>query len=92
MNLINAKANDYALKEKINQLTDVEQNIRNIAAHTMVKITDEDIRSKTGLTSSQIFEIIKALFIKSGANNKNDAWNTYNRMNEVLIKEVDDFR
>lgn len=92
VNLINAKANDYALKEKINQLTDVEQNIRNIAAHTMVKITDEDIRSKTGLTSSQIFEIIKALFIKSGANIKNDAWNTYNRMNEVLIKEVDDFR
>ena len=35
---------------------------------------------------------LKALFIKSGANIKNDTWNTYNRMNEVLIKEVDDFR
>lgn len=92
VNLINGKSDDYNLKEKINQLTDVEQNIRNIAAHSMVKITDDDIIKRTGLTSKQIFDIIKGLFVKAGINVKSDVWDTYNRMNEMLINEVDEFK
>ncbi len=92
VNLINGKSDDYNLKEKINQLTDVEQNIRNIAAHSMVKITDDDIIKRTGITSKQIFDIIKGLFVKAGINVKSDVWDTYNRMNEMLINEVDEFK
>ncbi len=67
----------------------MEKEIRNIAAHTITSVSDKDIVRKTGFTSKQIFEKIKYMFIKAGMNIKENDWNTYINMNDLIKKEID---
>ncbi len=87
--IINNLSSDDVLKMKISDMTDVEQNIRNIAAHTITTLSDEDIKQKVGKNAAQIFEMIKYFCVKAGMSIKEGAWNTYIDMNEYIINEIE---
>ncbi len=64
---------------------DVERQLRNKAAHTIISITDNIIKEYTGLSSEEIYKLLVKLFALCGyqLNEK-----SYDRMNEVLISEI----
>lgn len=83
--IISYKSNDLVLKQKINEIAAVEGNVRNVAAHEIVSVTDEWFVEKTGKNAREIFEIIKYLIGKAGINVKKEDWQSYDKMNEVMI-------
>ncbi len=87
--LISFKSSDSKLIKKAEEIVEVESNVRNMAAHEIVSVTDEWIRKETGKTSQQILEIIKYLLIKSGINVKDEYWNSYDKMNEDIEMYLD---
>lgn len=86
--LIKKYADDKVLIQKIEEIMNVEQAIRNLAAHEIVSVTEEWIKEKTGFSSKQIFEMIKFLIVKAGVKAKEDDWKSYDKMNEIIIDEI----
>lgn len=74
------------LKSCFKELRDnVEQGIRNIAAHTIVAVTDDEIKRKTGFCSEDIINKFRLIFQHSGFKIKEDIWNSYDKLNEKII-------
>ena len=84
---------DYAIpmarmEKTVENLRSVESNLRNLAAHQMISVTDISIRKETGFTGEQIMEMIKKSFIYAGMNIKKECWDSYDQMNEVLLSKI----
>ena len=84
---------DYAIpmarmEKTVENLRSVESNLRNLAAHQMISVTDISIRKETGFTGEQIMEMIKKAFIYAGMNIKKECWDSYDQMNEVLLSKI----
>lgn len=77
------------LKKLFKELRDnVEQGIRNIAAHTIVAVTDDEIKRKTGLHAEEIIEKFRQIFQNSGFKVTDEIWNSYDRLNEKIIQLI----
>lgn len=74
----------------VGALRHVEENVRNVAAHNMVSVTDEWIKRRTGYTSVEIIELIKKAFgyTTYNINPGSDLWDSYDRMNENVIQAI----
>ncbi len=90
--LISAKCRESRLCQKVKTITEIESQVRNIAAHEIVSVTDQWIREKTEGTASSawdIFKIIKQLTGYAGiAAEKSQAWDSYRIMNEKIIEAL----
>ena len=84
-----AKAEDINVINVVKNLRNVEQSVRNIAAHEIVSVTEDFIQKKTGeYTSKQIIDYIKEALGYAGINiNKND-YNSYKQMNEDIKSRI----
>lgn len=60
-----------------------EMSIRNLVAHDIAKISEEDIRSKTGIGSLNAMALIKKL-AKAVLGMKEDDFTSYDRLNERI--------
>ena len=76
------------LKDIMEDLRQVEIKVRNPVAHEIICIHDEDIRRKTGFYSSQIMDKIKKSFQYTGIKVKKEYWNSYDNMNNEIIKKI----
>lgn len=56
-------SSDTHLKQLMEDLRNVESNIRNLAAHEIVSVTDETIKNLTGFYGRDIMSKIKELLI-----------------------------
>ena len=79
---------DVNCKKTVENLRSVESELRNLAAHQMISVTDISIRKETGFTGEQIMEMIKKSFIYAGMNIKKECWDSYDQMNEVLLSKI----
>ncbi len=70
-------------------LVDVEQKIRNVAAHEIVSVTDEWIYKKTQSTPESILEKIQFLCDDLKINDAPENWDSYDKMNEYIIQMLD---
>lgn len=86
--LIKRFSPDKDLAEKIDSIMKIEQEVRNLAAHDIVSVTDEWIQRRTGFTPDQIFSIIKYLTVKAGLKVKASYWESYERMNQMILAEL----
>ena len=86
--LINKCSDDNVLKQKIMEIMDIEQAIRNLAAHEIVSVTEEWVKEKTGFSPRQIFELIKFLIVKAGVKVSKEDWESYDKMNEIIVSKV----
>ena len=73
-------------------LRKVEERVRNLAAHTMVSITEKKVEAESGFTSTQIMKKIKTLCRYAGLNIKAEKWNDYDKMNDVIIEKIENAR
>ncbi len=70
-------------------LRNVEEKVRNLAAHAMVSISDDEVRKRSGFTSIEIMSKIRKMCRYAGLNVKTDQWNDYDRMNNVIIEKIE---
>ncbi len=87
-NLIDATCREDEIKLKVGEIIEIEQNVRNQAAHEIVSVTDEWIKNKTGKNADEIFSIIKYLIGKCGFNIPGSAWNSYDNMNQKILEAL----
>jgi CRISPR type III-A/MTUBE-associated protein Csm6 len=87
--LIRCKSDDAVLKQKVQEISDAESNVRNMAAHEIVSVTNEWFKAKAGKSADEIFANIKYLITKSGINAKEKDWDSYNEMNNLIISLID---
>lgn len=81
---------DEKLKERITKIRDVEDKVRNMAAHEIVSVTDDKLKKilTTPMTINQIFNEIKALVIAAKIHISQEDWNSYDKMNEMIEQEL----
>lgn len=76
------------LQEKFSRLREVERNVRNLAAHEIVNISEDMIiNSGCGLNSKGIVAIIKDIIIKLfGSEIKTEVFDIYEKINQLIEK------
>lgn len=84
----NLCANDTALLGIVEPLRTVEREVRNLAAHQMVSINDEMIKSKTGLTALETCNLLKKAIGFCGQPIAKEQWDAYDTMNEFIISKI----
>ncbi|MBQ9542713.1 hypothetical protein [Ruminococcus sp.] len=84
--LIVNTATDPAAKLIVDDLRNkVEKRLRNKAAHTIISITDDTVKSYTGMSSGEIFDKLTELLALCGYRLNEDL---YDKMNDILISEI----
>ena len=86
--LLDGLSEDAHLKELIANVRSVEENIRNLAAHEIVSVTEETIVALTGFSSEKIMAMIKELFNYTGISIRKEYWNSYDEMNTEILKKM----
>lgn len=76
--------NDATCRKAFDEFRAIEEKVRNIAAHNLVAITDDWIRSKCGCTAKQIIKKLKSLSAISGIKVTQEDWDSYLSMNTVI--------
>ena len=84
--IIRCQSDDYVLIDRIDEMSNVEQKVRNMAAHEIISITDEYIKDKTGTEAKGIMNLLKYLIGQAGINVEKEKWDSYNQMNEMMLK------
>jgi CRISPR type III-A/MTUBE-associated protein Csm6 len=86
--LIDHFTQDNKVKRLAGELREVEEKVRNIAAHEIVSISNEQIEKDTGFRAEQIMHKIHELFKYTGYSIPDAVWTSYDRMNENIISHI----
>ncbi len=86
--IISGLSNDTGLSDNCSKLRKVEEEIRNIAAHEMVEINENQIKHITGFTSDQITEMLRRAFTDAGFKVSKDDWDFFNNGNAQIIRII----
>lgn len=87
--IVKEKCSDLLLKDRVQELVEVESRLRNIAAHSIISVTPEWVKEKTGKSVDEILWTIKFLCKKTQINQREENWKSYDYMNEFIIKELE---
>ncbi len=82
--IIASKSSNLTLKQKVKDIVDIEQKVRNPAAHEMISVTEEWIKKETNKTPRQIMSEMEYLIEKSGIHVKKADWKSYDDMNNKI--------
>lgn len=83
--MIENRSKDKNLTAKIKEIVKVEKEVRNVAAHEIVSITDEWFREKKVKMPTEIFSILQYLIGRSGIHVSGADWKSYDKMNRNII-------
>lgn len=86
--IILAKEKDVEVRKAIDKIRDIEKDIRNYAAHEIVAITEESIQKDASVEPKEILKLLEMLAVKGGIKLKKEYWDSYDRMNERIIREI----
>ena len=84
----NSENTDENLGNLVKDLRTVESNIRNLAAHEIVSITDQIIQKKTGYTSKRIYGMIQEIMKYTGIRVPDEAWLSYEQLNSEISQRI----
>ena len=76
-----------ALKTPLLKLRDIEKNARNLAAHTIIPVTEDFVQHSCGCSSIRIMELIQSAAAQVLASS-NLTWNSYELMNDHIKKAI----
>lgn len=83
--IIKKYSSDAKLKHILEKLREVEEKVRNPAAHQIVALSDDKIKRKVGINSEEIMQLLKDAFKYIGLNITQKHWDSYDKMNETII-------
>ena len=81
-------SSDTHLKQLMEDLRNVESNIRNLAAHEIVSVTDETIKNLTDFYGRDIMSKIKELFGYTEISIRKGYWDSYDEMNRKILEQM----
>lgn len=76
------------LVKLVQNLRFVEENIRNLAAHEIMSVTEDTLQKMTGFSGNKIMNMIKELFHYTGLNIKKEYWDSYDKMNQMILERI----
>ena len=79
---------DQYLVKLVENVRKIETNIRNLAAHEIVSVTEATMSNMTGFIGEEIMTMIKELFPHTGIMVKREYWNSYDQMNEMILEKM----
>lgn len=85
--LISNYSDDITLIDKFIKLRNFENTIRNRVAHEIIRIDAEQIKTIAGSKLEAIWALFQST-LNSVLNISCDDWNSYNKMNEIIRKEM----
>lgn len=86
--LIKGLVTDPNIIDCVEILRNVEEKVRNTAAHNMVAVSDAWVKEMTDHYSRGILSKIREAFGYTSYNIKNEHWESYQRMNEDIISSI----
>ncbi len=81
--------NDDSIKSTVRLLRDVEEKVRNTAAHEISTITEERIKQDTGYSCDEIINAVRKSFTYTSIGIQKSDWSSYDAMNEYIIDHID---
>lgn len=88
LSILEKECQQPEIYNKARALREIEQSVRNTAAHEIVSITEDFLVKKTERKSSQILSLMKQLIQQGSSGIKNEVWNSYDEMNTLIIEEL----
>lgn len=86
--LIEKISNETGISNEMRNLREIEKEIRNVAAHEIISVTDEVLVKKTGYTAKEIMNKIKKLFDYASIPMSDEDWQSYDKMNDFIIDKM----
>lgn len=87
-NLIKGMVQDKFTLDRVKLLRNVESNVRNVAAHQLVSITNEEIKDMANISAEKILKTIIELMEKYIVKGRKNVWDSYDQMNEMMLLEL----
>ena len=87
--IVQEKCSDALMAQRVQELVNVEQKVRNLAAHSIVSATPEWVKERTGKAVDEIMWFIKYICEKVGIADSQESWRSYDRMNKKIIERLD---
>lgn len=84
--LVECRCPEKRVIETVNEMMEVEGNARNIAAHSIVSVTEEWFKERTGKSTREILKLMKELVEMAGINVKKEDWRSYDKVNEKIAR------
>ena len=80
-------SSDPKLKQSVEDMRNIEEKVRNLAAHEIVSITDERLGEllEQPITMKQIYSMIKNLVVNAKIKITESDWNSYDSMNQLIV-------
>ena len=72
----------------VKKIRDVEQKVRNLAAHQIVSINGDFFKKTAGLSAEEMCHKLEELFSLSCVQLSSKAWDSYDRMNDFIIQKM----
>ena len=87
--LIQKLCKDERLEELCRNMRSIEDNVRNVIAHQIVKVDEDIIKKQTGgYSCKQIMDLIKSLFSYTDIPVKKEYWMSYEMLNEEIFRRI----
>jgi CRISPR type III-A/MTUBE-associated protein Csm6 len=90
--ILKRELKDQRLLDMIERLRDIEYHVRNMAAHEIVSITEDNLSDYVeikGITFKKILDDIHALVVAAGIKIKSEDWKSYDVLNKRLIDKLE---
>lgn len=76
------------LVEQMERIRSVEEQVRNIAAHEIVSVTDDWLYRKVQLHAQDIIRLLEKLVLRAGIRVQGKDWKSYDQMNQDIIRAL----
>lgn len=86
--IIDEISSDAEIKRMTIEIRDVEKSVRNISAHNLISVTENWVKKYSGYLPMEIYNMLKNYVKKLQWNIKKEDWNSYDTMNEMIIRKI----
>lgn len=84
--IVQAKCDDELLAMRVQELVNIEQKVRNMAAHSIVSVTPEWVKERTDKTVEEILWLIRYISERVKINVQKENWQSYDILNKKIIE------
>lgn len=88
LHIFKALSQDSELIADMERLREIESEVRNVAAHEIISVTDAWIEKRVGINSAQIMKLLRRLAGKAGLRAKPQDWDSYQDMNGKIAESL----
>ena len=86
--IVQGLSKNFELIKQMKEIRNVEESVRNTAAHEIVSVTDDWIYKKVGMHAQDICRLLEKLVIAAGIHIQSRDWDSYDTMNHDIIRAL----